>query len=76
VREALVTDFAWKDLEIEEDILSQAGAKLVVANSASEAELLRLAPTADGILTCWMQVSGNEATIRSTRLRPSSTNAV
>lgn len=59
MRQVLVTDFAWKDLEIEEDILSQAGANIVVANSASEAELLRLAPTADGILTCWKQVSGN-----------------
>jgi D-3-phosphoglycerate dehydrogenase len=59
VRQVLITDFAWKDLKIEEDILTQAGAETVVAKTASEAELMQLAPTADGILTCWQPVTGN-----------------
>ena len=59
MRQILVTDFAWKDLEIEQGILSQAGATIVGAKTASEDELLQLAPTVDGILTCWKPVSGN-----------------
>jgi D-3-phosphoglycerate dehydrogenase / 2-oxoglutarate reductase len=53
VRHVLVTDFAWKDLNIEEDILRQAGASLLVASTGAESELLELAPMAHGILTCW-----------------------
>jgi D-3-phosphoglycerate dehydrogenase / 2-oxoglutarate reductase len=59
MRQVLVTDFAWKDLQIEETILRQVGAGLVVASTGSESELLQLAPAADGILTCWKTVSGN-----------------
>jgi len=56
--QVLITDFAWKDLDIEEDVLTQAGIAIVVAETASEEELLQLAPAADGILTCWRPVSG------------------
>lgn len=59
MRQILVTDFAWKDLEIEHGILSQAGATIVCAKTASDDELLQLAPTVDGILTCWKPVSGS-----------------
>jgi D-3-phosphoglycerate dehydrogenase / 2-oxoglutarate reductase len=59
VRRVLITDFAWKDLAIEEDILQQADAEIVVAKTASEAELLHLSPTADCILTCWKPVTGS-----------------
>ncbi len=59
MRQVLVTDFAWKDLRIEETILRQVGACLVAARTGSESELLRLAPAADGILTCWKIVNGN-----------------
>ena len=59
MRKVLVTDFAWKDLKIEEDILNRAGASLVVASTGSESELLQLAPAADGILTCWKTVGEN-----------------
>ncbi len=59
MRRVLITDFAWKDLKIEEDILKQAGAEIVLAKTASEAELIELAPASDGILTCWKPVSGN-----------------
>ena len=58
MRHVLITDFAWMDLKIEEDILRRAGADITVAQTASEDELLRLAPTVDGILTCWKPVSG------------------
>jgi D-3-phosphoglycerate dehydrogenase len=59
VKRVLITDFAWKDLEIETRILSQASAALIVAKTASEDELGQMAPEADGILTCWKPVSGN-----------------
>lgn len=57
VRRVLVTDFAWTDLTIEDQILSQARATIVIAKTALQAELLQLAPMADGILTCWRPVS-------------------
>lgn len=57
MRQVLVTDFAWKDLEIEETILRRVGARIVVASTGCESELLELAPGADGILTCWKTVN-------------------
>lgn len=59
MRRVLITDFAWKDLEIEKAILLKAGADLVVAKTATEEELVSLTPTVDGILTCWKPVSAN-----------------
>jgi D-3-phosphoglycerate dehydrogenase len=59
VRYVLVTDFAWKNLDIEETILRRAGACIVVAGTGTESELLELAPGADGILTCWKPLTGN-----------------
>jgi D-3-phosphoglycerate dehydrogenase len=59
MRQVLVTDFAWKDLTIEAEILRRAGADLVVAKTGSEAELQQFAPEADGILTCWKTVSSD-----------------
>ena len=56
--QVLITDFAWKDLKVEEEILTQAGIAIQVAKTASEEELLQLAPAVDGILTCWKPVSG------------------
>jgi len=53
----LVTDYNWPSLEIEAHILRAAGAELVVAETGAEAELVRLAPEADGILTCWKLVT-------------------
>jgi D-3-phosphoglycerate dehydrogenase len=54
----LVTDVAWRDLNIEESILKRAGATLIAASTGNEDELLSLAPDVDGILTCWKVVSG------------------
>ncbi len=53
----LVTDYAWPTLAIEERILGEVGAKLLVAQRGDEAELVQLAPQADAILTCWQQVT-------------------
>ncbi len=55
--EILVTDYNWPSLEIETGILRTAGAELLVAETGAEAELVRLAPRADAILTCWKHVT-------------------
>ncbi|MGA3323349.1 MAG: C-terminal binding protein [Terriglobia bacterium] len=56
-RRVLITDYAWKDLEIERVILAHVDANLVVAESGAEDELTALATEADGILTCWKPVT-------------------
>jgi D-3-phosphoglycerate dehydrogenase len=56
-RRVLISDYAWKDLEIERAILSRVDANLLVAESGAEDELTALATEADGILTCWKPVT-------------------
>ncbi len=53
----LITDYAWPSLDIERRILGDAGAELLIAETGDEAELIRLAPRADAILTCWQRVT-------------------
>lgn len=53
----LVTDYAWDSLDIERSVLDPLGAKLIVAETGDEIELLQLAPQADAILTNWKTVS-------------------
>jgi len=53
----LVTDFAWKDLEIERQILSSMDATLVPAKNGEEDELIQLAADVEGIFTNWKRVS-------------------
>lgn len=53
----LVTDYAWPNLDTERQILREIDAELLVAETGDEAELLTLAPQADGILTNWQQVT-------------------
>ena len=53
----LVTDYAWPNLDTERQILRGIDAELLVAETGEEAELLTLAPQADGILTNWQQVT-------------------
>lgn len=53
----LITDYAWPSLAIERRILGAAGAELLVAETGTEEELIRLAPQADAILTCWRRVT-------------------
>jgi D-3-phosphoglycerate dehydrogenase / 2-oxoglutarate reductase len=55
----LITDYAWPTLAIEQRILSQVDAKLLVATSGAESELLELAPHAHAILTCWKHVTAD-----------------
>lgn len=52
----LVTDYAWPTLEIERAILAPLDAELVVSATGAPDDLLRLAPQADAILTCWKQI--------------------
>ena len=53
----LITDYAWKTLEPEREVLSAIGAELIVAETGTEIELLRYAPHVDGILTNWAKVT-------------------
>lgn len=53
----LITDYAWPTLDVEREILSEADAELVVAETGEEAELVELAGDVDAILTCWQTVS-------------------
>src|SRR5919199_2308956 len=53
----LITDYAWPSLDIEREVLGAVGAALLVAERGDEAELVRLAPEADAILTCWQKVT-------------------
>ena len=52
----LITDAPWGSTEIEEEVLSGVGAKVVRAQRGDEEELVRLAPDADAILTCFARV--------------------
>lgn len=49
----LITDYRWPSLDIERSILEPLPAELIVAETGAEDELVRLAPEADAILTCW-----------------------
>jgi D-3-phosphoglycerate dehydrogenase len=53
----LVTDYAWESLDVERAILTRADARLVVADTGAEEELIAMAPFADAILTCWRPVT-------------------
>ena len=53
----LVTDITWDSTEREAAVLAEAGARLVMAPSGDEAELISLVRDADAILTCFAQVT-------------------
>ncbi len=53
----LITDYAWPSLDPEREILSRAGAEILLAEKGTEEELVRLAPSADAILCNWKVVS-------------------
>lgn len=55
-RIVLVTDYTWPSTAPEAEVLARVGARLLEAETGSEEELLRLAPQADAILTCFKQV--------------------
>ena len=52
----LITDYAWASIEPERQVLAEVGAELIAAETGDEPELQTLAPTMDGILTCWNPV--------------------
>ena len=52
----LITDYAWPDLEIEEEVLAAVEGEVMVAGGGSADEIIALAPQADAILTCWKDV--------------------
>jgi D-3-phosphoglycerate dehydrogenase / 2-oxoglutarate reductase len=58
-RFVLVTDHTWPSVEPEAEVLRRVGARLVVAETGEENELLALVPQADAILTCFARVSPN-----------------
>lgn len=53
----LVTDYTWTSTEPEAQVLAKVGAKLLIAQTGEEAELLSLVSQADAILTCFKQVT-------------------
>ena len=52
----LITDYVWHSIEPERQVLADIGAELIAAETGDEPELQTLAPTVDGILTCWNPV--------------------
>ena len=56
-KKVLLTDFAWADLGIERQILSEIGAELVVAQATDEETLAKAAVNADAIMTNWAKVT-------------------
>ena len=53
----LITDFAWPDLSIEQQLLEEAELDLVVSDSQDEESLAALASDVHGIMTCWAPVT-------------------
>jgi D-3-phosphoglycerate dehydrogenase len=54
--QVLVTDYAWPNLELEQAILAQIDAQIVVAPPGPPEAITRLAADCDAILTCWRPV--------------------
>ncbi|MEQ8788029.1 MAG: C-terminal binding protein [Pirellulaceae bacterium] len=56
----LITDIAWSDIELEREILSEIGAKPILAENADADSLSQLAAEhrVRAILTCWANVPG------------------
>lgn len=52
----LITDYAWPDLVIEQEILAEIDAELIVATATEMATLRQLASEADAIMTNWARV--------------------
>ena len=49
----LLSDVAWPDTIIEQQLCDEAGVELVIASDSSEESLSILANDCDGIITCW-----------------------
>lgn len=55
--QVLITDYQWPDLEIENRILAEAGARTVVAGGTDEASLVAAADGCQAIMTCWARTT-------------------
>jgi D-3-phosphoglycerate dehydrogenase len=53
---ALLTDYAWPDLDIERSVLAEYGAEIIVAPDGNISTLIPLAADADAIMTNWAKV--------------------
>jgi D-3-phosphoglycerate dehydrogenase len=53
----LVTDYTWSSTEPEAKVLAKAGARVLLAETGNEEELVKLVPQADAILTCFAHVT-------------------
>ncbi len=65
---ALLTDYAWPDVEIERSVLAEYGVDLMVAEQTDAESLANLATEVDAILTNWAMVSA-EVIDAATRCR-------
>ena len=59
----LLSDVAWPDTQIEQQLCDEAGVELIVATDSSEDTLAQLAVDCDAILTCWAKIT--ETVIRA-----------
>ena len=59
----LLSDVAWPDTQIEQQLSDEAGVELIVATDSSEDTLAQLAVDCDAILTCWAKIT--ETVIRA-----------
>ncbi|MCE9606991.1 MAG: C-terminal binding protein [Planctomycetia bacterium] len=55
---ALITDYAWPDVEIERNVLAAGDCELVVADKTDADSLAKLAAPCDAIMTNWAKVPG------------------
>ena len=53
----LITDRAWPDCVIEQEVLAEVGAEVIEPGAADEATLVELAADVDAIAACWAQVT-------------------
>ncbi len=56
MKRALITDYAWNDLDIERSVLAENDIELVVAPAGDVATLSKLAADCDAIMTNWAKV--------------------
>ena len=52
-----LSDIAWPDTTIEQQLCDEAGVELVIASDSSEETLIGLAAGCDGIITCWADIT-------------------
>ena len=59
MKKALITDYVWPNIDVENEVLRANGVEPVVAPDTSEDTLAELAVDADIIMFCFAQVTGN-----------------